>query len=199
MPKLQQQQIKKIYNGNNHYNNRGYNFNTNKSGLGNYSFVDRHHNHKTYINNHTTDDFNTTHSTYRERMNRITTINEDDDTEENNYPSNIPGNQEESGDDDDDYEDETESDHNNGYGDDNNESDNAGDSYDDNEDDNEYDSDQQTCQMCYNQLDDTEKKFKLCNCGFKLCTFCLNETKVCPGCKTPFSSNILDQQQQQLL
>lgn len=194
-PQLQSQpqQIKRIYGGNNHYGGRVYSINNNnKSGLGSYGFPDRHHTHKTY--NYTQDDGIRTHTTYRERINRYPTNEEDDNEENNTYINSIPNNENESGDDD-----ESE------YGDDDNDEyieddeDNADvDSYDDNDDDYD-DNDDQICQVCHNQLDDTERMLKPCRCGYKICMFCLNEAKFCPGCKSPYSLSVLEQQQQQLL
>lgn len=192
MPKLQQQ-IKKIYNANSHYGNRGYAINSAKGGLGGYGFIDRHHSHKTY-GNYTTDDSistGTTHTSYRERFGRAA-IKEDDDSEETNYTTNIRDNEDENGDDEDEYED---NDDNDGYGEDNDSNEDIYEDNDGNEGDYDSNDDAQTCQVCYNQLDDSERMFKPCRCGFKICTFCLNDTKICPGCKTPYSPSVFEQHQ----
>ncbi|KAK9788870.1 hypothetical protein WJX73_008168 [Symbiochloris irregularis] len=51
------------------------------------------------------------------------------------------------------------------------------------------------CPLCIEPLDDTERAFHPCPCGYQVCLFCLDRLKLecgnlCPGCRTQYGSEM---------
>jgi CCR4-NOT transcription complex subunit 4 len=53
------------------------------------------------------------------------------------------------------------------------------------------DDEEETCPLCVEELDLTDKGFRPCPCGYQICQFCYNNIKttmngLCPACRRPY-------------
>eukprot|EP00242_Pyramimonas_sp_CCMP2087_P008167 CAMPEP_0198205246 /NCGR_PEP_ID=MMETSP1445-20131203/8757_1 /TAXON_ID=36898 /ORGANISM="Pyramimonas sp., Strain CCMP2087" /LENGTH=301 /DNA_ID=CAMNT_0043877475 /DNA_START=591 /DNA_END=1492 /DNA_ORIENTATION=+ len=60
-------------------------------------------------------------------------------------------------------------------------------------DEEEEEEEEPHCPLCVEPLDETEKQFRPCPCGYQVCLFCYDRLKLelkglCPSCRTPYGS-----------
>lgn len=52
------------------------------------------------------------------------------------------------------------------------------------------------CPLCISDLNETERNFYPCPCGYQICSFCfdtiINSTKLCPSCRRKYDDNAID-------
>ncbi|EME49444.1 hypothetical protein DOTSEDRAFT_119679 [Dothistroma septosporum NZE10] len=59
------------------------------------------------------------------------------------------------------------------------------------------DDEEETCPLCVEELDLTDKGFRPCPCGYQICQFCYHNVKnnmngLCPACRRPYNDNDIE-------
>ncbi|KAF1813220.1 hypothetical protein P152DRAFT_465880 [Eremomyces bilateralis CBS 781.70] len=59
------------------------------------------------------------------------------------------------------------------------------------------DEEEETCPLCVEEFDLSDKNFKPCPCGYQVCQFCYNNIKnavngLCPACRRPYDDNRIE-------